>query len=521
MLVVAKGELDSRWVCRHHKTKVIKTSRNNNPSVIISKADTTEVQRLLAQQSQLSAQVRRSFMDAVSRIQDQIDVDQVAQLLRQGQTQQAIEQATQAVMGGYGSLGTAITHATITAGITAAQASPELGELGVSFGITNPGTIQFLQNYEMNLITGLSQDSLASVRAAIQAGVTAGRNPLDIARDIRDLIGLTPRQTQAVLNYRGYLENLDPAALARDLRDARFDPTIQSALDDQSSLSADYIDKVVARYQSRMLNYRADTISRTEALRAVNAGNHQLWNGAVNSGTLGADQVVRQWIYTRDGRTRPWHVSVPSLNPDGVGLNEPFDTELGPMMYPGDENGLPENSINCRCTVFYRVKPDLGKRDGPRYIAPMEKSNPYHEPAGSPIGGQFASSPTGKLPLPDTFAIPRAPNETEMRIHSRIENVPLNRALGTETTRQWERFNNGDHPPELISGYGDKPVAAKLSNGNYLIYDGHHRAELALKNGIMSLDMHVINVKDYAPGSDQKPSSGPSIDELFRELTKP
>lgn len=347
MLVVAKSATDPRWLGRRTKK-------------IVQKANTAEVERLLSQQSQMTAKIRTAVMQAVGRIQSQIDVDQIAALLKQGRTQEAIASINaQMLQQGYRSVANAITQATVASGVSAAAALadvPELSQLDILFGLTNPNTISYLQRYEMNLITGLSQDSLASVRAAIQQGVMAGQNPLTIAQDIRQFIGLTPRQTQAVMNYRSYLDNLDTSALTRTLRDARFDPTISSAIENDSSLAQEYIDKVVGRYQSRMLAYRADTIARTEALRAVNAGNHQLWQQAVSDGKVAADQVVRKWSYTHDGRTRPAHVAIPSMNPDGVGLNEAFDTPLGPLMFPGDPDGDPSNTINCRCAVIFRIK---------------------------------------------------------------------------------------------------------------------------------------------------------------------
>lgn len=338
----------------------------SSSQVITKAADTAEIQRLLSQQSYMAPQVRRAFLAAVNRIQSQIDVDQIALLLKMGRTQEAIAQVEQIVMrGGYQSVANAVTQAVVAAGTASGLVAGQQAGLDISFGLTNPQTLQFLRSYEMGLITNISQDSLASVRTAITAGVTAGQNPLTIARDVRQFIGLTARQTQAVINYRSYLDSRDSTALERVLRDARFDPTIQSAIDSQTELSSEYIDKVVQRYSDRMLAYRAQTISRTEAMRSVNAGNHQLWNQAVADGKVAEDQVTRQWVYTHDFRTRPWHRDIPANNPDGVGLNEPFQTDLGPLMYPGDPAGDPENTINCRCTCIYRVKPQSGSSSLP------------------------------------------------------------------------------------------------------------------------------------------------------------
>jgi hypothetical protein len=136
------------------------------------------------------------------------------------------------------------------------------------------------------------------------------------------------------------------------------------------------------------------------------------------------------------------------------------------------------------------------------------------------LENDLATPGSRKLPMPDTFNTPRLPTDLEMQAHGRVESVSLDKVFGTESTRQWERFNAGDHPGELVKGYADKPVAAKLSNGEFILFDGHHRTELALNRGDTALDMHVIDASKYAPGADKKPSksSGMSDDELLQEL---
>ena len=363
-VVVAKSERDPRWLARHHRSnfKCTISKAGISTAVPFSKISATEraeVERLLSNQSQVTAQVRRAFLEAISRLQGQIDLERIRELIAEGRIDQAIAAVNvQLIANGMQPVGQAASAGAVLAGQQAAAnlADIGLGHLNIGFGVTNPETINYLRDYEMGLIRGLTRDALASVRLAIANGVSAGRNPLDVARDVRQFIGLTPSQTQAVLNYRAGMENLNRDVLSRGLRDARFDPTIDTAITEQAPLSQDYIDRAVSRYAERYLKYRAETIARTEAIRAVNAGNQQLWRQAAADGKVDPDTVTRSWHYTHDSRTRPAHREIPAMNPDGVGLNEPFDTPLGPLMFPGDPNGAPENTINCRCAVFYRIK---------------------------------------------------------------------------------------------------------------------------------------------------------------------
>jgi hypothetical protein len=46
---------------------------------------------------------------------------------------------------------------------------------------------------------------------------------------------------------------------------------------------------------------------------------------------------------------------IPRMNPGGVGLNQPFRSELGDIMFPGDPAAAAANTVLCRCTVIFRL----------------------------------------------------------------------------------------------------------------------------------------------------------------------
>jgi len=86
--------------------------------------------------------------------------------------------------------------------------------------------------------------------------------------------------------------------------------------------------------------WRAERIARTETIRAANKGTLE--------GYRQAGVRKKEWVTALDERTREWHAEA-----DGqiVGIDEPFIVGGEQLMYPGDPNGSPENTINCRCTV--------------------------------------------------------------------------------------------------------------------------------------------------------------------------
>jgi len=102
---------------------------------------------------------------------------------------------------------------------------------------------------------------------------------------------------------------------------------------------------------------RALVIARTETVTASNQGKFM--------SALSANLVYeKRWIPTNQpGRTRRSHLAM--LNTPFIDLDEPFlvpSPKLGGGVevarYPGDESLSAGNSVNCRCSIGFRVKRD-------------------------------------------------------------------------------------------------------------------------------------------------------------------
>ena len=140
------------------------------------------------------------------------------------------------------------------------------------------------------------------------------------------------------------LETLDPTALQRQLRNTTMDTAVQDAIDSGQLLSGDVIDFMVADYNSNYLDYRASTIAQTESVRAVNQGLHDAYSQAIDRGALPDSAVRREWEL--GDSPCPICESIPDNNPDGVGVDEEFDSDDGPV----DD---PPVHPNCMCSVSY------------------------------------------------------------------------------------------------------------------------------------------------------------------------
>ena len=116
----------------------------------------------------------------------------------------------------------------------------------------------------------------------------------------------------------------------------------------QGILQGESMDKIA----KRMMNVQE--MNKTQAIRSART----IVTGAENKGRqdsyarAAADGIIlqKEWIATNDSRTRHSHAML-----DGaiVDQDKKFDNGL---MFPGDPNGRPEETWNCRCTVAAVVK---------------------------------------------------------------------------------------------------------------------------------------------------------------------
>lgn len=228
----------------------------------------------------------------------------------------------------------------------------------VRFDETNPRAVSYAQRYSYDLITRATDEIRNATRDSVLAGIAEGRNPRTMIRDLKQVIGLDARRAKALSNYRRMLQEGNPTASRRDIP-ARDASLIETTFEAGNRLPAARINELVEAYRDRLLRQRAETIARTESMRAVSNGNREAWKQVVEGSGIAADRFVRFWEPTRDDRTRDSHVEIPDLNPDGVGMDEPFLLPSGgTILYPHDPDAPPEETINCRCSISVRIVKD-------------------------------------------------------------------------------------------------------------------------------------------------------------------
>ena len=91
-------------------------------------------------------------------------------------------------------------------------------------------------------------------------------------------------------------------------------------------------------------------------LRAANMDGRAAVSQRLQDAELEGMDVVRIWTATKDDRTRDTHRLMDGQ--EVVGLDTPFTLPDGkPIRWPQDDKCPAEETINCRCTIRYRLVP--------------------------------------------------------------------------------------------------------------------------------------------------------------------
>lgn len=184
--------------------------------------------------------------------------------------------------------------------------------VGQAFDVTNPYATRWVEEHAAELVSEITSESQAAIRAVILRMYDEGLTVDQAARELRRIIGLTTRQALAVENYRaGFGLAANP----------------------------DLVAQRVQAYAERALRQRAAMIARTESIRASVAGQQVLWDEAVRTGLLEGDRVTQRWLVTPDERLCPIC--------EALGREDPVP--LG-QAFPGGFSGPPAHP-NCRCAL--------------------------------------------------------------------------------------------------------------------------------------------------------------------------
>lgn len=188
-----------------------------------------------------------------------------------------------------------------------------LQKLGVQAAFFRASTAQLnaIVDFSARLVQQIGEDMRGKIDQQVRLGVLGDKNPIDVMKAITQDLGIEARARV----WKG-----------------RPDPV-----------------KGIAA--------RAETIARTEMQRAFNLATH-------SQQLEQADRIpglLKTWSATADTRTRQSHLRAHAQYRNSpIPVKEPFIVGGAKLMYPGDPNGPPQETINCRCTSD-TIHPAIGR----------------------------------------------------------------------------------------------------------------------------------------------------------------
>lgn len=245
------------------------------------------------------------------------------------------------------------------------------------FDITNPRSVEYLRNHGAEFVTEISNSTREAIRQHLVRSYQDGIPPREIAREIKREIGLTPRQVEAVANYRAFLEL--PVGEDRPIADTNVQRLRRGGMriTSMARLAREGFrrgekDKMVRNYADRLLKERALTIARTETINAASAGRQEMWEQAAEQGLIDEEDTKRVWHTSRDERV-DLAICAP-MHGQEVGFREPFTTGDGRQIM------RPTAHPNCRCSVILRDVLDDMAAVSPTVPKPKAPPKPKPKP---------------------------------------------------------------------------------------------------------------------------------------------
>lgn len=258
--------------------------------------------------------MRRAFLAAVEDLRESLNVEDMAALIRYPDQLLAII-PWERYDTGLQELVQQSLKALEQSGTAAAEALSHV-DIAIDFSLGQPEAVTYASQHGGALIREVSDETRLAVRSIVTDGLTTGEAGDVIAERIREHIGLTNRQAQAVERLRQQL--------------------IADGVPERQVASR------VRRYAEGLLDLRAEMIARTETITASNAGHQAAWDQAVREGKMDANQWRKVWIVTPDDRLdqrvcapMPFMAANQDVRPNGM-FTTPQGAQIpGPTAHPG------------------------------------------------------------------------------------------------------------------------------------------------------------------------------------------
>ena len=261
-----------------------------------SSRDLHALQRLA---DRLAPGLRKRFLDAVRQSRAAIDLERLAAAIEANSLSRAEAAAALAEWPErFGGLA-ADLRAGFHIGAQLAIRDLARSRIDLRFDLVNQHAIDHAERQVIKIVKPFTDDAKEVIRQQVTLGVRGGQTPDEIARAIKDRIGLNPQRVQALETFTQKLieRGVEGEALARR----------------------------IARREEALLRDRAETIALTEGHRAAAAGHLETYQEAVRQGLLEKDSTVKVWLLTWDEALCD---ACEAMDGVAVPLDEPFAVDV-------------------------------------------------------------------------------------------------------------------------------------------------------------------------------------------------
>lgn len=223
-------------------------------------------------------------------------------------------------------------------------------QIAVTFDPSDADGVAAMQRLRDEFMKYFNDDLRAVVSEVVTDGLNRGLSIPDMARAIRDHIGLNKPQARNLKSYEQQLRDLSPDALRAATRDRRYDAMVRKAIESGRPLTEEQIRKLVDARRKKMIQLRANTIAYNESSKAMNFGRYEALRQYIERTGADPDEVISEWRSLRDGRVRDTHVA---MDGQTARFNADFVSPSGARLkFPHDPNGPAHEVINCRCYLI-------------------------------------------------------------------------------------------------------------------------------------------------------------------------
>lgn len=269
--------------------------------------------------------MRRLFLDVVSTVRSRVNMSQLIRAFQSGDYGVVQTEVNRVVMVLREELGTQFANEFrdgFLKGARHAVNELQAAGIGLSFDLVNDRAVVFADTFTRTFAGGISDAARTAIQEEVTLGMQGQRTPQQIARNIRDVIGLNNR-------------------------DAAFLHRFEQRLVEEEGVTAAERAERVREMNTSLIHRRAKVIARTEVIRGHNMGQLGAWNEAVEEGLLNPADVMQQWTVTRDDRLDIIHCE--PLDRAKAPLNGTTWKKQGRVI----KEGLigPPVHPNCRCAV--------------------------------------------------------------------------------------------------------------------------------------------------------------------------